>query len=157
MPSFDVTVDERAIDRLFNGLEDDLDRAVRPAAQAGAQVLYDAVKLNVARIGKVTGNLASSIFQAFSDQASSPGVAVYRVSWNASKAPHGRLVEFGHIQRFKVYLGKDGKWYTNKDAPLPAPVQVGAKPFLRPAMSQFGAAAEAMERELVNRVARRAA
>lgn len=155
MPSFEVTVDEAAIDHLFNGLNENLDRAVRPAAQAGAQVLYEAVKLNVARVGKITGNLATSIFQAYSDHSSSPGVAVYAISWNSKKAPHGRLVEFGHIQKFKVYLGKDGKWYTNKDAPLSAPVQVGAKPFIRPAMAQFGKAADAMERELLNRVARR--
>ena len=34
------------------------------------------------------------------------------MSWNKQTAPDGQLVEFGHIQSFKVYVGSDGKWYT---------------------------------------------
>jgi hypothetical protein len=114
--------------------------AVRPAAQAGAQVLYDQVKLNVAGIGKVTGNLGRSIYQAFSDDNSTGARATYHVSWNASKAPHGHLVEYGHIQTRKVYVGSDGNWYTSTTQ-LDAPKLVGARPFLRPAFDAKGAAA----------------
>ncbi|MBA3588300.1 MAG: HK97 gp10 family phage protein [Methylibium sp.] len=105
---------------------------VRPAAQAGAQVLYDEVRANVAKIGKKTGNLARSIYQAYSEDNSTKGSATYHVSYNASKAPHGNLVEYGHIQTRKVYLGRDGNWYTSKTL-LPEPKQVGARPYIRPA------------------------
>lgn len=114
--------------------------AARPAAQAGAQVLYDQVKVNVAGIGKVTGNLDHSIYQVFSKENSSPVMATYHVSWNATKAPHGHLVEYGHIQTHKVYIGSDGNWYTSK-TPLEQPRLVGARPFLRPAFDAKGRAA----------------
>jgi hypothetical protein len=105
--------------------------AVRPAAQAGAQVLYDEVKLNVGRIKKKTGNLYASIYQVFSKDNSTETKSTYHVSWNARKAPHGHLVEYGHLMTRKAYIGSDGKWYTSKVAIEPR--QVGARPFLRPA------------------------
>ena len=132
--------------------------AVRPAAQAGAQVLYDEVKANVARIGKKTGNLAASIYQAYAPEKSGDLLSTYVISWNKKKAPHGGLVEFGHIQRYKAYIGSDGQWHTAvrksqqgkpkpkrrasqavKDAyyvPLPAPKLVAPRPFLRTAISE---------------------
>lgn len=116
--------------------------AVRPAAQAGAQVLYDEVKLNVGRIKKKTGNLDASIYQAFSaDNSRVSGAkfggneayehATYHISWNARKAPHGHLVEYGHLMTRKAYIGSDGRWYTSKVKIEPK--LVGARPFLRPA------------------------
>lgn len=105
--------------------------AVRPAAQAGAQVLYDEVKLNVGRIKKKTGNLDRSIYQAFSADNSTETKATYHISWNASKAPHGHLVEYGHLMTRKAYIGSDGRWYTSKVKIEPK--MVGARPFLRPA------------------------
>lgn len=88
------------------------EEAVRPAAQAGAQVLYDAVKINVSKLGKLSGNLAASIYQAYSQDSSGPSTATYHVSWNHSKAPHGGLVEYGHWQRYQVVQTKGGKWVT---------------------------------------------
>lgn len=105
--------------------------AVRPAAQAGAQVLHDEVKLNVGRIKKKTGNLGASIYQVFSQDNSSEVRSTYHISWNARKAPHGHLVEYGHLMTRKAYIGSDGKWYTSKIKIEPK--MVGARPFLRPA------------------------
>ena len=79
--------------------------AVRPAAQAGAQVFYNEVKLRAKR-GNVkryltgggtrpAGLLASAIYQVFSQSNSTEEKATYNVSWNKKKAPHGSLVEFG--------------------------------------------------------------
>jgi hypothetical protein len=34
------------------------------------------------------------------------------VSWNAKKAPHGHLVEFGHWMAYKWARGEEGKFYT---------------------------------------------
>ena len=92
-------------------------KAVRPAAQSGAQVFYDEVKQRVPmsakphKSGKKTynpGTLRKAIYQAFADKESGDGKAMYRVSWNKTHAFYGRFVEFG----------------TSKMA---------AKPFLRPA------------------------
>lgn len=105
--------------------------AIRPAAQAGAQVLYDEVTVNVSKIKKKTGNLASSIYQVFSQDNSGPTRATYHISWNARKAPHGHLVEYGHLMTRKAYIGSDGKWYTSNVKIEPK--YVGARPFLRPA------------------------
>jgi hypothetical protein len=105
--------------------------AVRPAAQAGAQVLYDEVKLNVGRIKKKTGNLDASIYQVYSTDNSTHAKATYHISWNARKAPHGHLVEYGHLMTRKAYIGSDGKWYTSKVKIEPK--HVAARPFLRPA------------------------
>ena len=93
------------------------EKAVRPAAQDGAQVFYDEVKQRVPvsaaphKSGKKTynpGTLRKAIYQAYADKESGDGKAVYRLSWNKTHAFYGRFVEFG----------------TSKMA---------AKPFLRPA------------------------
>lgn len=143
--------DMSGVRRMVLSVGSDVDAAVRPSAQAGAEVLYRAVKRNVAAIGKVTGNLDSSIYQAFSLDNSGPGRATYHISWNARKAPHGHLLEYGHVQRFAVYMGKDGKWYTDKSRPIP-PRQVAARPFIRPAIASFNEAAAAAETELLHRI-----
>lgn len=84
--------------------------AVRPAAQAGIQILYDDAR---ARVNVKTGNLKKNIYQVYSKTKSNEDYAQYEMSWNHHKAfaPHGQLVEFGHIQYFKTYIGKDGKLY----------------------------------------------
>lgn len=150
--SLTITVNTDALDSLLDELADQAEEAARPAAQAGAQVLYDAVARNVASIGKVTGNLARSIYQVYSKDQSGPGSATYHVSWNHRIAPHGQLVENGYVQRYKVYMGKDGNWYTNKNAPLPEPKHVGARPFVRPAQALFPQALDAAELELRKRI-----
>lgn len=133
--------------RMLDTLATDIEASVRPAAQAGAQVLYDAVKLNVSSMGRVTGNLDKSIYQVFSRDRSGQGLATYHVSWNHIKAPHGHLVEYGHVQRYATYF-KDGRWHTNKKKPLAQPRQVAARPFIRPAVAKFPEAVAAMETEL---------
>ncbi|MEM5384141.1 HK97 gp10 family phage protein [Paraburkholderia phymatum] len=150
--SLTINANLGGIESLLDELADNAEEAARPAAQAAAQVLYDAVKLNVASIGRVTGNLDRSIYQVYSRDDSAQGRATYHVSWNHKKAPHGWLVENGHLQKYKVYLGKDGKWYTDKKAPLPSPKHVGARPFVRPAQARFPAALDAAVAELLKRI-----
>ncbi|HEY8606629.1 MAG TPA: HK97 gp10 family phage protein [Noviherbaspirillum sp.] len=105
-------LDTSSLNDLIDEIGDAIEAAARPAAQAAAQVLYDAVQRNVASIGRSSGNLARAIYQAYSADNSAPGKATYHVSWNATKAPHGQLLENGYIQRYATYLGKDGNWYT---------------------------------------------
>lgn len=170
-----ISADTSGLNALFDELEEDLEEAVRPAAQAAAQVLYEQVRLNVDRIGRQSGNLSSSIYQAYSRDNSGPGRAAYHVGWNSRKAPHGWLLENGFIQRYASYVGKDGRWYTavrpemqgkpkprrrasqaEKDAyyvPRPGgPVQWVGKAFVRNAQSQFEAAMQAATEEILRRI-----
>lgn len=101
-------VDLSDLESLFDELGDAAEEAARPAAQAAAQVFYDAAKVNVSRIKRVSGNLADAIYQVYSQDNSGPGFATYHVSWNARKAPHGGLVEYGHWQRYVVVNTKNG-------------------------------------------------
>lgn len=121
MSAFTIEVDlsQLGMDELAEGCE----AAARPAAQAGSQVLYDEVKRNVNAIGRKTGRLAAAIYQAYSRDNSRDGVAQYHVSWNYGKAPHGHLVEFGHVQRYVTYIDKRGQWKT-----LVRPKMVGKRP-----------------------------
>lgn len=107
-----AAVDTSGFEQFLEALADETEVAVRPAAQAGTQVLYEAVKLNVSKIGRVSGNLAESIYQVYSRDHSGPLTATYHVSWNHKKAPHGGLVEYGHWQRYQVRQTKAGKWVT---------------------------------------------
>lgn len=142
--SMTISVDTAALDAALDGIAADLDDAARPAAQAAAQVLYNEVKRNVGRLKKHTGNLDRSIYQAFSKNNSGDGHATYHVSWNAKKAPHGHLVEYGHLQRYEItYDPQTKRFTTHKDRPLAQPKLIAARPFVRPAMAAFPAAIEA--------------
>lgn len=172
--TFTMGLDMASLQKFIQGATAKVEDAVRPAAQAGAQVLYDQAKRNVQAIGKKTGNLERSIYQKFSPEKSKPMTAVYHVSWNQTTAPHGRLVEYGHIQRYVSYVGSDGNWYTAKrkgakgkkpsrkasqaakDAyylTLKAPKLIPAKPFMRNAIATHSQkAVDAMVAEFAKRV-----
>lgn len=141
--SFNLSIDVRAFESEMEQLAERADKAARPAAQAGAQVLYERVKVNVAALGRKTGNLDSSIYQAYSADNSNESKAVYHISWNATKAPHGHLVEWGYIKRWQSIM-INGKWVTLKNRPLATPVQVPGKAFMRRAKDALPMAEEAM-------------
>ena len=87
----------------------ELNRATRPAAQAGAQIVYERARQlapvsDGAHMFKIEGrvygpyppgNLRDSIYQVFSKDNSFSDVSTYHVSWNADKAPYGGMVERG--------------------------------------------------------------
>lgn len=151
--SFSIIVPVAGIDAWADGLAGDAEQAARPAAQAGAQVLYEAVKANVAAIKRHTGNLERSIYQAYSADHSGQGRAIYHVSWNARKAPHGHLVEFGYLQRYEIsYDPATKRFTTHKDKPLAQPKLVAARPFMRPAMARFDAAMAAVKAEFIRQI-----
>jgi HK97 gp10 family phage protein len=105
MNSVTVTFDTAGLFAALDKMQAGLLSEVRPAAQAGAQVLYEEVKLRTpvgkkarkTKSGRVIepGALKAAIYQAFSQDNSDAQRATYHISWNASKAPHGHLVEFG--------------------------------------------------------------
>lgn len=173
--TFSISLDTAKLNGIFDQLGDDIEEAVRPAAQAAAEVLYQAVKQNVAALGKKTGNLERSIYQAYSADKSNGNRASYDISWNHRKAPHGHLIEFGHLQRYLYYRGNDGQirpmvrpgmegtrppgrrasraekdaYYVTRPG---GPIQVPAKAFVRNAASRFPQALAAAEAELLKRI-----
>lgn len=172
--TFSISVNRLSLDELIHELGERATEAARPAAHAASEVLYQDVKRNAARIHKKTGNLQSGVYQVYSKKQSREGHATYHVSWNPRKAPHGGLIEFGHIMRYASYVGSDGNFYTlvrpemrgkkkpSRRAPqsvkdayyvrLPVPLQIAAQPFVRPAlakMPQALAAAEDVLRKLI--------
>jgi HK97 gp10 family phage protein len=90
-----------------------INAAARPAARAGALVIYGAARENVPvskgphyfygssykstgqRYLFKAGTLRDSIYHAFSKDNSSNTRATYHVAWNHRKAPYGYMVEFG--------------------------------------------------------------
>lgn len=169
-----IRVDLSALEQRLDEDATALERAARPASQAASQVLYLAVRRNAMELGRKSGNLMRAIYQAYSERNSGTGHATYHISWNPRKAPHGHLVEWGHIQRYVAYVGKDGNWYTAvrpemrgkpkpkrnasqavKDAyyvTLPAPKQVAAAAFVRRAGSQKKQAEAAAIAELMKAI-----
>ncbi|MFM9926900.1 HK97 gp10 family phage protein [Variovorax sp. H27-G14] len=172
--SFSIDADTSGLDAYLDTLGDAVEEAVRPAAQAGAQVLYERVRMNVAALGAKTGNLARSIYQVYSTTESANAKATYHVSWNHRTAPHGHLVEYGYLQRYRYYKGGDGAirpmvrpgmegrrkpgrrasasekaaYYVT----LPTPIQVPGKAFVRSAEAAMEQAIKAAEIELFRRI-----
>lgn len=170
--SLSIGFDSSDLESYLDALGEDAAKAIRPAAQAAAQVLYERVKLNVQALGRQTGNLDNAIYQAFSPENSKSGErAQYQVSWNHLKAPHGHLVEYGYLQRYRYYQdskgrvrpmvrpGMDGTRRPRRGDPqsmkdayyvtLDTPKQVPGKAFVRNASSAMDAAYLAAEETIV--------
>ncbi len=153
MSGLSISFDTRALRDQVQALREDLAHAERAAAQAGAQVLYDEVKQNVGRLGRHTGNLERAIYQAYSKDQSIDNQQVYHISWNARKAPHGHLVEFGYRQLYQVVKDrKTGKWISLKNRRLASPKQVPPQAFVRRAWAKYPLALQAIEKELFLRL-----
>ena len=104
-----IKVDIAGFKQQLQATADKMNQATRPAAQAGAQIIYERAKalapvsdyVHMFKIdGRVygpyaPGNLKNSIYQVFSKDNSFRDVSTYHVSWNADKAPYGAMVEFG--------------------------------------------------------------
>jgi len=162
-----LSMDTSPIERALTALGDDIKAAIRPAAQAAAEVLYQEVKKNVRAIPKKTGILENSIYQVYSTTLSSKGdFATYHISWNTKKAKHGWLVENGYMRRYQTYNDANGHFRLMispgmKGKPVPVrkdpqdykdsywvpivggPVQVLPTPFVRPAMAKYPQATKA--------------
>jgi HK97 gp10 family phage protein len=117
-----ITMNVAKFKEQLKATADELNRATRPAAQAGAQIIYDRAKSIAAGLvsekehyfyGTATkalprgkkkaaaygpyrpGTLRDSIYQAFSQDNSFRDVSTYHISWNKDKAPYGAMVELG--------------------------------------------------------------
>ena len=88
---------------------DKLHAATRPAAQAGAQIIYERARLEAPvsadshyfyirgkKYGTYApGTLKNSIYQVFSKDNSYKDVSTYHISFNKSEAPYGFIVHNG--------------------------------------------------------------
>lgn len=118
MLTFDF--DQRSLDAAIDGLKEKAEAAIRPSAQAGAQVYYEAVKASVpvskrghwfqgttakqavgpeakraASYWFESGSLKNAIYQVFSKDNSDKTKAEYHVAWNHRKVPYGFMVALG--------------------------------------------------------------
>lgn len=106
---FDSSNCDAALDRIVERAR----KAVRPAAQAATQVVYEEVLLQTPMSPKghwfhgtsfrttgqkywfEAGSLKRAMYQAYSKDNSDVDRATYHVSWNAKKAPYAYMVENG--------------------------------------------------------------
>lgn len=111
---------------------------VRDEAKIRAPVLQPG---NEGVDGQVAGTLRDAIYVAYDERRAQIAQETFRytVSWNASRAPHGHLLEFGHWMPFKYAKTADGLFYTPTNPAVPNPADgadgfwVAAEPFLGPA------------------------
>ncbi|WP_275760835.1 HK97 gp10 family phage protein [Ralstonia pseudosolanacearum] len=132
------------LDQLADDIEE---HVVRSVAHAGALVFYEEARTlapvyrGTEKKGVRPGQLREAIYRAFADQQSTAGQAVYRISWNAKKAPHGHLIENGHWLVRKVNGKKERlRW-------------VPPHSFIRRAFDRAPAALEAMRERAVQKMA----
>lgn len=111
MLTFDLNLDSltRQVDKIGENAQD----AIRPAAQAAAQVFYDAVKSTVpvskhahwftgtqykkdgTKYWFESGSLKGAVYQVYSKDQSSKTQATYHIAWNHRKVPYGFMVAYG--------------------------------------------------------------
>ena len=104
-----ITMNVAQFKELLRATVDELHRATKPAAQAGAQIIYDRARINVP-VSKFAhmfhgtnqvygpyspGHLRDSIYQVYSKDKSFKDVSTYHISWNHQEAPYGFMVELG--------------------------------------------------------------
>lgn len=104
-----IKVDIAGFKQQLQATADKMNKSTRPAAQAGAQIIYERAKSLVRSSSAahmfhgthaiygpyLPGTLRNSIYQVFSKDNSFSDVSTYHISWNADKAPYGAMVEFG--------------------------------------------------------------
>ena len=114
------------LDAAFDGIKAKAAEAIRPAAQAGAQVYVDAVKATtpVSKEGHwfhgtsfktsgrkywfESGSLKAAVYQVFSKSGSTKDKAEYHVAWNHRKVPYGFMVTMGTARGAKAndFIGR---------------------------------------------------
>jgi hypothetical protein len=139
-----IKLDSREWDKAFSALEGPVRESLaRRMLVSGGVLLRDAAKSNARMPAnkegvELRGVWADSMYLARDEEAENKTTFAYKVSWNATKAPHGHLLEFGHWMTHKVYKASNGEWYTLKDHPLATPEWVAARPALRPTFDSYG-------------------
>jgi HK97 gp10 family phage protein len=108
-----ISIDTTGFSAQIAALREKMNAATRPAAQAGAQVIYEMARLNVHSSSKghwfhgksfrktgqkywiEPGSLHDAIYQAFSRDKSTDSKATYHINVRLKDAPYAYMVEFG--------------------------------------------------------------
>lgn len=118
-------LDTGKLEAALDGIKAKAEAAIRPAAQAGAQIYYDAVKA-AAPVSKQahwfhgtsfktsgtkywfeSGSLKNAVYQVYSKSGSSATKAEYQVAWNHRKVPYGFMVAGGTTKaKANDFIGK---------------------------------------------------
>ena len=163
MDDFSLSFEGDDLGEVLGDLEDRLvEQIVRPIARVGALVFYEEARRLVpvyqgapitrkSGIKTTPGQLRDAIYHVYADGLSSKEHAVYQVSWNAKKAPHGHLVENGHWRVNKLVKTATGWIATNER--LATPVRVPAVAFMRRSGDRAQAAVDAMRQRAAEKVA----
>ena len=134
MLTFDF--DAKALTDQIDALKVKAETAIRPAAQAGAQVYYEAV-LDTVPVSKKghwfqgstakgkkspgakrkasywfeSGSLKNAVYQVYSKSDSNKDMSIYHVAWNHRKVPYGFMVALGTAGGAKAndFIGKAEK------------------------------------------------
>lgn len=113
---------------------------IRPAAYAGASLLYDEMRrrVPVSKKGSVIrgkryppGLLRSSIYRKFVDRVVNADSATYHIGPNKKKAGHWAWIEFGHWTTTE----RNNRKKTAKRSSFAGPIRrkwVPAQPYIRP-------------------------
>ena len=124
---FKVEFDLSSFERKLDHFQVVLRGSVRPAAQAGAQVFYDEMKLRALTVGK-SRQLQASIYQKFVVESRDDALglsATYHISWRKQKArvsikgqanpdaglPYttmGYWIEHGYVHRYMAVEARSG-------------------------------------------------
>jgi hypothetical protein len=155
-----LKVNTAALEAQCEGIAARLQAATRPAAYAGAKIVYDEVRRNVRKLGRKTGRLENAIYHAYAERDSkASGGAIYRISYAHARrkgapgapAPHGYNVEFGHAigntnDRLTGQFTATGR--RPKDSAPRSDKRVKPHPFVRPAVAVYARAMSAMQQQL---------
>ena len=135
-------VDISEVTKGFAALKEVKESIARTMGVAMGQEVRDEAKIrapvlkpeNKGTDNQQAGLLRDSIYLAYDQRRSvlSDGYR-YVVSWNASRAPHGHLAEFGHWMPYAYAKTEDGLYYTPKPLEPIDGFYVDAQPFLGPA------------------------
>lgn len=107
-----IKLDSSQLDAVVKSSSEKMRAAAIEAVAAGALVVYEKARSNALAIKSdkehyfygrnkrkygpfQPGNLANAIYRVYSKSESTPSKAVYQISWNATKAPYGSMVERG--------------------------------------------------------------
>lgn len=110
--NYDASQAIKALDVFADEMDEEF---TRPVAQAGAEYMVHEVRAKVRSLGRKTGLLLGSIYQAYGKEISKNGYSEYGVSWRVKKtslprAPHGHFLEFGYSQPYVVFVARKGRY-----------------------------------------------
>jgi hypothetical protein len=108
---FGATLESDLTDALLKLEADVREHVLRPAAYAGAKLLYHEMRM---RVPVESGQLHGAIYHYFDKATDTPSSKSYLIGPNKAKAPHWYNVEYGH---WRYNRSANGRWLESKAGP----------------------------------------